>query len=71
MPAKDPLYQGDTLLLGPRKETYGMHMPIDTFMHALAQQKRNRAVGVILSGTRHGGNPGPGRRYSRPRRKFG
>lgn len=42
---------GDTLLLGPREETHGKHMPIDTFMRALAQQKRNRAVGVILSGT--------------------
>ena len=49
---------GDALQLGPREATHGMHMPIDTFMRALAQQKRNRAVGVILSGTGSDGTLG-------------
>jgi two-component system CheB/CheR fusion protein len=40
-----------TLHLCPREESGGMHMPVDTFMRALAEQKGNRAVGVILSGS--------------------
>jgi len=41
----------DTLHLSPREEVRGLHVPIDHFMRALAEQKGNRAVGVILSGT--------------------
>ncbi len=40
-----------TLHLGPREESRGLHMPIDHFMRALAEQQRNRAIGVILSGS--------------------
>ncbi len=40
-----------TLHLGPREESRGLHMPIDHFMRALAQEQRNRAIGVILSGS--------------------
>ncbi len=40
-----------TLHLGPREESHGAHMSVDHFMRALAQQKGNRAIGVILSGS--------------------
>jgi two-component system, chemotaxis family, CheB/CheR fusion protein len=42
---------GETLHLGPREESRGMHMSVDHFMRALAEQKGNRAIGVILSGS--------------------
>jgi len=40
-----------TLHLSPREESGAMHMSVDYFMRALAEQKGNRAVGVILSGS--------------------
>jgi two-component system CheB/CheR fusion protein len=46
--------------LGPREESRGMHMPMDHFMRALAEQKGNRAIGVILSGSGSDGMPGMG-----------
>jgi two-component system, chemotaxis family, CheB/CheR fusion protein len=39
------------LVLTPRAETHGFHMPIDQFFHSLAEDQKNNAVGVILSGT--------------------
>jgi two-component system CheB/CheR fusion protein len=48
----------DTLHLGPREESRGMHMPVDSFMRSLAEQKGNRAVGVILSGSGSDGTLG-------------
>ena len=42
---------GQILQLGPRVESRGMHMSVDHFMRALAEQKGNRAIGVILSGS--------------------
>jgi two-component system CheB/CheR fusion protein len=42
---------GETLHLGPREESRGIHMSVDHFMRALAEQKGNRAIGVILSGS--------------------
>jgi two-component system CheB/CheR fusion protein len=42
---------GPTLHLTPREESRGKHMPVDHFMRSLAEQKGNRAIGVILSGT--------------------
>jgi two-component system, chemotaxis family, CheB/CheR fusion protein len=42
---------GQTLHLAPREESRGMHMSVDHFMRALAEQKGNRAIGVILSGS--------------------
>src|SRR5882724_11298424 len=41
----------NTLQLRPREESRGLHMPIDLFMRALAEEHGNRAIGVILSGT--------------------
>jgi len=40
-----------TLKIGPRGEVRGMHMPIDHFMRALAEEQGNRSIGVILSGS--------------------
>ena len=40
-----------TLHLSPREESRGMHMTVDHFMRALAEQKGNRGIGVILSGS--------------------
>jgi two-component system CheB/CheR fusion protein len=42
---------GDVLHLIPRVDSRGLHMSVDQFMRALAEQKGNHAVGVILSGT--------------------
>jgi len=48
----------DVLHLGPREESRGMHMPVDNFMRSLAEQKGNRAIGVILSGSGSDGTLG-------------
>jgi two-component system, chemotaxis family, CheB/CheR fusion protein len=47
-----------TLHLGPREESRGMHMSVDHFMRSLAEQKGNRAIGVILSGSGSDGTLG-------------
>jgi two-component system CheB/CheR fusion protein len=47
-----------TLHLSPREESHGLHMPVDHFMRALAEQKGNRAIGVILSGSGSDGTLG-------------
>ncbi|MGB7285184.1 MAG: chemotaxis protein CheB [Candidatus Acidiferrum sp.] len=49
---------GSNLHLGPREESRGMHMPVDYFMRSLAEQKGNRAIGVILSGSGSDGTLG-------------
>ena len=49
---------GNTLHLGPRVDSRGLHMAVDQFMRSLAEQKGNRAVGVILSGTGSDGTLG-------------
>jgi two-component system CheB/CheR fusion protein len=47
-----------TLHLGPREELHGAHMSVDHFMRSLAEQKGNRAIGVILSGSGSDGTLG-------------
>jgi len=42
----------------PREETRGLHMSIDHFMRALANQEGDRAIGVILSGSGSDGTLG-------------
>ncbi len=49
--------QGALRLL-PREETRGQHRPIDFFLRSLAEEKSNRAIGVILSGTASDGTLG-------------
>jgi two-component system CheB/CheR fusion protein len=46
------------LKLRPRQMTAGAHRSIDTFFESLAQDQRERAIGVILSGTATDGTLG-------------
>jgi len=46
------------LSLMPRTEKQGLHLPIDYFLRSLAEDRRGRAVGVILSGTASDGTLG-------------
>ncbi len=50
-PGKDLIYGSRKLLLKPRDESHGLHMPIDRFMESLAREEAHRAIGVVLSGT--------------------
>jgi two-component system CheB/CheR fusion protein len=50
---------GRTLHLGPRDGAH-VHMPIDRFMRSLAEERGNRAIGVILSGSGSDGTLGVG-----------
>jgi len=47
-----------TLQLAPRGEGRGLHMSIDHFMRALAEEQGNRAIGVLLSGSGTDGTAG-------------
>ena len=44
--------------LQPRQRTRAPHRPIDTFFESLAQDQRERAIGVVLSGTASDGTLG-------------
>ncbi|HYM80124.1 MAG TPA: chemotaxis protein CheB [Candidatus Limnocylindria bacterium] len=46
------------LKLQPRQQTRVPHRPIDAFFESLAQDQRERAVGVVLSGTASDGTQG-------------
>jgi two-component system CheB/CheR fusion protein len=46
------------LHLMPRRESELQHMPIDCFLSSLAEDRKGRAVGVILSGTASDGTLG-------------
>jgi two-component system, chemotaxis family, CheB/CheR fusion protein len=46
------------LRLQPRQRTRVLHRPIDSFFESLAQDQRERAVGVVLSGTANDGTMG-------------
>ena len=46
------------LKLKPRGKNRGAHHPIDAFFESLAQDQRERAIGVILSGTATDGTLG-------------
>lgn len=47
-----------SLQLAPRGEGRGLHMSIDHFMRALAEEQGNRAIGVLLSGSGTDGTAG-------------
>ena len=49
---------GQALHVSPREESHGLHMPVDHFLRVLAEEKGNRAVGVILSGSGSDGTLG-------------
>jgi two-component system CheB/CheR fusion protein len=40
-----------TFRLAPRNEANGRHMPVDHFFRSLARTRKERAIGVVLSGT--------------------
>ena len=46
------------LQLTPRQEDHGLHLPIDFFMRSLAEERNDKAVGVVLSGTGSDGTLG-------------
>lgn len=50
-PNKDIQISKSMLHLSPRKSVGGLHLPIDTFLHSLAEDRKAAAIGVILSGT--------------------
>ena len=46
------------LQLTPREQEHGLHLPIDFFMRSLAEDRKDKAVGVVLSGTGSDGTLG-------------
>src|SRR5262245_23995724 len=50
--------ENGALRLSPREAPPGPHHPIDHFLRSLAVEKRDRAIGVILSGTASDGTLG-------------
>lgn len=46
------------LHLMPRPDIRGKHLPIDDFLHSLAQDQQSNAIGIILSGTASDGTQG-------------
>lgn len=57
-PDKDLTIAGGVLKIQPRERTRGPYRPIDAFFEALAQDRRELAVGVVLSGTASDGTTG-------------
>jgi two-component system, chemotaxis family, CheB/CheR fusion protein len=54
----DLTIRGGTVSLLRRENTGGLHLPIDTFFRALAEDKEERAIGVVLSGSGADGREG-------------
>lgn len=54
----DLTVRAGVLTLVPRKRTGGLHLPIDSFFRALATDAKERAIGVILSGSGGDGTEG-------------
>lgn len=46
------------LQLSPREQEHRLHLPIDFFMRSLAEERREKAVGAVLSGTGSDGTLG-------------
>jgi two-component system CheB/CheR fusion protein len=49
---------GGALVVLPRMEPVGHHLPVDQFLRSLAQDQKSRAIAVILSGTSSDGSLG-------------
>jgi len=49
---------GGALVVPPRMEPVGHHLPADQFLRSLAQDQKSRAIAVILSGTSSDGSLG-------------
>ena len=59
MPANTTMLLRDQeFLLSARSLIRGQHLPIDRFLHSLAEEKGNQAIAVILSGTASDGTDG-------------
>jgi two-component system CheB/CheR fusion protein len=57
-PNRNMILSRGVLQLLPREEARGQHRPIDFFFHSLAEDQKDRAIGVILSGTATDGTLG-------------
>jgi two-component system, chemotaxis family, CheB/CheR fusion protein len=57
-PDKDMFIREQVLHLEPRRTSEAPHMPVDIFFRSLAADHKNKAVGVILSGTATDGTVG-------------
>lgn len=57
-PKKNLTIQGDTLILENRPEGNVLNLPIDIFFKSLAREYKEKAIGVILSGTGSDGTRG-------------
>ena len=57
-PNKDIAVRERTLRLLSRRRTAGRHLPINRFLVSLAEDQKNAAIGVILSGTASDGTVG-------------
>ena len=57
-PDKEMLIFQGVLHLMPRDEVKGQYMPVDSFLRSLAQDRRNNAIAVILSGSGSDGSMG-------------
>lgn len=57
-PKKEMIVSDGKLLLTDKDPSRSLSLPIDTFMRSLAQNYRERAIGVILSGTGSDGSRG-------------
>jgi two-component system CheB/CheR fusion protein len=59
IPANATMSVADGVLhLVPREKSRGLHLPIDHFFVSLAQERGDRAIGIILSGTATDGTHG-------------
>jgi len=57
-PNADLIIEHDLLKLLPRSEMRGQHLAINTLFCSLADEYKQRAIGVLLSGTGSDGTPG-------------
>ncbi|MCG9970390.1 CheR family methyltransferase [Christiangramia crocea] len=57
-PANNLILEDDILLLQEKPKTQILNLPIDLFFESMARQRKERAIGVILSGTGSDGTRG-------------
>jgi two-component system, chemotaxis family, CheB/CheR fusion protein len=57
-PNRDMIYKGRALHLLEPGEPRGHNMPIDSFFRTLAEEKKEQAIGIVLSGTGSDGTLG-------------